>query len=583
MSIISWDEFRRQQRGEYELTITPGELRLGDFVARVDSLEAALRFPPHGVKVESFDQKQWFQKHCRRVIIDLERCLNRRATGADAALSTAGVLPPITSALDSLRKRKITSGRLVDAWQIYRRLSLVAQAQILSFHRHGQVDMTEACDAVDDLLEAMDELLAALIWLTRIKEKSRYAYQHGLNTAVLAAAFAHAAGWERKVCHAVAMGGLLHDLGMMRVSLKVIRKTGPLSSAERDHVELHTRLGYELLAQNDGVPDAVARVALCHHERPDGQGYPEGLTRDGIPAMARLIGIISTYDAMMTSRFHRPAASHPQVLGELWKLRGKQFDSDLADAFSRFLGWAPPGTLMRLADGRMAVALHTLEGAVRPLVRVLHRRGDGIELGIEVDLADYPHESVADGKREFLLPDGTAGISHRELTRKLPKALAGIQSAVTDESVPAAPRRERRRRPRLDAPRGTRILVVDDSLTIRETLRNMLGQSGYRILLAEDGQSGLALADSEKPDLMFLDIVLPDLSGFRALRQLRKNPNTENLPVVMISGNSGAIEKFFLQRVGADDFIHKPFGRFEVFAAIERLIRSGALAQRAVT
>src|SRR5690606_32167225 len=130
----------------------------------------------------------------------------------------------------------------------YRRLSLVAQAQILSFHRHGQVEMTEASDAIDDMLEAMNEQLAALLWLTRIKEKSRYAFQHGLNVAILAAAFAHTAGWERKVCHAVALGGLLHDLGMMRVSLKVIRKAGPLSPAERDHVELHTRLGYELLA-----------------------------------------------------------------------------------------------------------------------------------------------------------------------------------------------------------------------------------------------------------------------------------------------------------------------------------------------
>jgi len=583
MSIISWDEFRRQRQGEYQLTITPGELRLGDYVARVDSLKPDLHFPPHGVKVESFDQKQWFQTHCRRVIIDLERCLNRRATGVDAALSTAGALPRITTALDTLRKRKITSRRLVDAWQNYRRLSLVAQAQILSFHRHGQVDMTEASDAIDDMLEAMNEQLAALLWLTRIKEKSRYAFQHGLNVAIMAAAFAHSAGWERKVCHTVALAGLLHDLGMMRVSLKVIRKAGPLSPAERDHVELHTRLGYELLAQNDGVPDAVARVALCHQERPDGKGYPEGLTREGIPAMARLIGIISAYDAMMTTRFHRPAISHQQAMAELWKLRGKQFDSDLADAFSRFLGWGPPGTLMRLADGRMAVALHTLEGAVRPLVRVLHRRGEGVEFGIEVDLADFPQGSAADGKREVLLADGTAGISHRDLTRKLPRALTGQPSGVTDESEPAAPRRERRRRPRVDAPRGTKILVVDDSRTIRETLRNMLGQSGYEISVAEDGQSGLALAASGRPDLMFLDIVLPDLSGFRALRQLRKNPDTENLPVVMISGNQGAIEKFFLQRVGADDFIHKPFGRFEVFTAIERLIRSGALPQRAVT
>ncbi len=582
MNIISWDEFRRQQQGEYQLTITPDELRLGDFVSRIEAQTDNLRFPPQGVRIDSFDQKKWFQDHCRRVMIDLERCLNRRSTGSEATLSTAGCLPEFGGAFNALRESKISASSLVDAWQVYRRLSLVAQAQILSFHRHGQIDVADANDAVDELVEWMPEYMACLMWLTRIKEKSRYAFQHGVNTAILATAFAHAAGWQGKVLRAVALSGLLHDLGMMRVSLQVIRKTSPLSAAERDHIQLHTRLGYELLAQNDGIPDVVARSALCHQERPDGRGYPDGLTQKGIPAMARLIGLISAFDAMTTNRFHRQAISHQQALGELWKWRGQQFDEAMADAFSKFLGWAPPGTLMRLADGRLAVALHTPSGATRPMVRVLHRRGEGFDYGVEIDLANKPGNASVEGKRETLLADGSAGVIHRDLTRQLPKALVGASGGSTDESEPTKPREERRRRPRIDAPRGTRILIVDDSKTIRETLRNMLSQSGYRISLAEDGESGIELARSELPDLMFLDIVLPDVSGFRALRRLRKEKPTADLPVIMISGNSGAVEKFFLQRVGADDFIQKPFGRFEVFSAIERLIRSGALSQRAV-
>ncbi|MEN1729735.1 MAG: response regulator, partial [Pseudomonadota bacterium] len=122
--------------------------------------------------------------------------------------------------------------------------------------------------------------------------------------------------------------------------------------------------------------------------------------------------------------------------------------------------------------------------------------------------------------------------------------------------------------------------VIDDALTIRETLRRMLTQTGYKVSVAETGEKGLALAEIEQPDLIFLDIVLPDLSGFRALRRLRSRASTQEMPVIMISGNSGAIEKFFLQRVGADDFIGKPFGRYEVFSAMERLIRAGALSQR---
>jgi twitching motility two-component system response regulator PilH len=108
----------------------------------------------------------------------------------------------------------------------------------------------------------------------------------------------------------------------------------------------------------------------------------------------------------------------------------------------------------------------------------------------------------------------------------------------------------------------------------------MLTQVGYRVAVAETGNQGLEEAAAFEPHLIFLDIVLPDISGFRTLRRLRSKKVTRDIPVIMISGNAGAIEKFFLQRVGADDFIGKPFGRFEVFSAMERLIRAGALVQR---
>ena len=239
----------------------------------------------------------------------------------------------------------------------------------------------------------------------------------------MAAAFAHSAGWERKVCHTVALAGLLHDLGMMRVSLKVIRKAGPLSPAERDHVELHTRLGYELLAQNDGVPDALHGWPWCHQERTGmARVIPRGLPAKAYPPWPRLNRESISGGGPTNPRggddddAFSPTGhfSSDRPWPSCGNLRGKQFDSDLADAFSRFLGWGPPGTLMRLADGRMAVALQ--HARRRGFVRwcdVLHRRGEGVEFGIEVDLADFPQGSAAEWQSgKFCWPDGTAGISH---------------------------------------------------------------------------------------------------------------------------------------------------------------------------
>lgn len=130
---------------------------------------------------------------------------------------------------------------------------------------------------------------------------------------------------------------------------------------------------------------------------------------------------------------------------------------------------------------------------------------------------------------------------------------------------------------RLVAQPGIKILIIDDSRTVVAALSHMLRQSGYQPIGASDAESGLELAFSERPDLIFLDIVLPGLNGFAALRRLRRDARTESVPVVMISGNPQAAEQFYLERIGADDFMKKPFGRAEIFNCIEKLVRAGSL------
>jgi len=139
---------------------------------------------------------------------------------------------------------------------------------------------------------------------------------------------------------------------------------------------------------------------------------------------------------------------------------------------------------------------------------------------------------------------------------------------------------ERRSKPRVNARTGTRMLVIDDSATIVALLSRMLRQNGYTILEAEDAESGLEIARTQLPDLIFLDIVLPGMDGFAALRQLRRDPFTRDIPVIMISGNEQATEQFYVHRIGADDFMKKPFSRAEVFARIERLLDADLVPRR---
>ena len=131
---------------------------------------------------------------------------------------------------------------------------------------------------------------------------------------------------------------------------------------------------------------------------------------------------------------------------------------------------------------------------------------------------------------------------------------------------------DRRIKERRNAAPGTRVLIIDDSATIVALLRRMMRQNELVTLEAGDAEAGIEIARNEIPDLIFLDIVLPGMNGFAALRALRRDPITRDVPIIMISGNEQATEEFYVQRIGADDFMKKPFSRAEVFARIERLL-----------
>lgn len=139
---------------------------------------------------------------------------------------------------------------------------------------------------------------------------------------------------------------------------------------------------------------------------------------------------------------------------------------------------------------------------------------------------------------------------------------------------------DRRRGRRYEASRGLRILVIDDSKTVVKILTRMLSQNEFEPIAAGDAESGLQLARRYPPDLIFLDILLPGMNGFTALRRLRQDPATARVPVIMISGDEQSMARMVLDRLGSDDFMKKPFGRAEVFSCIERLVMTGRLPPR---
>jgi len=165
----------------------------------------------------------------------------------------------------------------------------------------------------------------------------------------------------------------------------------------------------------------------------------------------------------------------------------------------------------------------------------------------------------------------------RSLFRRAPPTLVPAPAVATN--TPLVP--ERRCKERVNAREGTRVLIIDDSKTVVTVLKKFLRSAGFETLEAFDAESGLAQLQPQLPDLIFLDIMLPGMNGFAALRAIRRDPATRNIPVIMMSGNEQAMEQFFGTRIGADDFMKKPFSRYEVFFRIEHLLDDDLVPRRA--
>jgi DNA-binding response OmpR family regulator len=146
------------------------------------------------------------------------------------------------------------------------------------------------------------------------------------------------------------------------------------------------------------------------------------------------------------------------------------------------------------------------------------------------------------------------------------------RSAAAEPVVASDKPVERRRRPRGRVPDGASVLIIDDSKTMVAALGRMLRENQFTILEAFDGESGLELLQKNKPSLIFLDIILPGVSGFDVLRRIRRSQYVGKVPVIVMSGNEAATEEYYVRRIGADDFMRKPCSRAEVFSRVERLL-----------
>jgi HD-GYP domain-containing protein (c-di-GMP phosphodiesterase class II) len=137
---------------------------------------------------------------------------------------------------------------------------------------------------------------------------------------------------QQEQIHRIYLAGLLHDIGKMGIDEAILRKEGKLTEQEINHIRAHPSIGANILSEIKQMRDIVPGV-LCHHERMDGKGYPNGLKAEQIPLIGKIIGLADGFDAMTSKRVYRDALTVEQALEEIRKGLGTQFDEKIATLF----------------------------------------------------------------------------------------------------------------------------------------------------------------------------------------------------------------------------------------------------------
>ncbi len=229
------------------------------------------------------------------------------------------------------------------------------------------------------------------VMLQQMRRFDRSLASHAIDTSILSLIFASAYGIAPDEMEEIGIGALLHDIGYVRLPRNLYRARRQLALHEEELLQQHPRLGHTMLAEARDLSDLVRRIVLEHHERIDGSGYPSRSTGSALSPAGQLVGLVDTYQALVTFRAGHIPLPPFQAVRNLFMLGEKRtFDKALVEAAIKCLGVYPIGSVVKLSTGERAVVVGVHpEHRLKPSLKVIiGPRGEYYPTPVELDLAE---------------------------------------------------------------------------------------------------------------------------------------------------------------------------------------------------
>ena len=352
---------------------------MGMYVAELDRPWTETPFMFQGFYLETDEQLETLKQYCKTVFVDPDPpklaepiALKPLATPRPAARSGASQLD--LSRIGKVRyvEQAPVEREVKQAEVAYKDITKLASEAVEAVRAGRTLDAARVEQAVSSMTESVLRNPDALLLFSQLKQKGDYTTSHAVDSAVYMTAFGRFLQLPPEDISLLGYLGLLQDVGKTRLPTELLNKRNRLSEAEFAQAKQHVQYSVEILSETPGLPPGLAELALLHHERQDGSGYPKGLKGRDIGLLGSIAGIIDTFDALTARRPYAEPVPPSAALSMLYKWRGSFFDPVLIEQFIRCIGIFPLGSTVELNSGEIGIVIaQNLEKRLQPRVMVI--------------------------------------------------------------------------------------------------------------------------------------------------------------------------------------------------------------------